>query len=175
MAVVIAGVANAANPGCLLGAVNEYDTPSDIKAVCSAKDIVKNVQTKCGDDSKAALAALADICNGAGVKVSTNLPTSASATASDSESATPTGTAVSKSSGTAAATGAVSPSSSAGSSNNAGAGAANGTSPSATGANGAPVPTGTSKQPAEATGAASTLQFSAAALLAGLGVVVAAL
>lgn len=67
----IATVASAANPGCLLGAVNQYDKPSDIKAVCSAKDITKQVQDKCGDNTKDALAALADICNDAGVKVCT--------------------------------------------------------------------------------------------------------
>lgn len=65
----IATVASAANPGCLLGAVNEHESPADIKAVCSSKDIVKQVQDTCGDDTKEALAALADICNGAGVQV----------------------------------------------------------------------------------------------------------
>jgi hypothetical protein len=67
----IATVASAANPGCLLGAVNEHETPADIKAVCSTKDIAKQVQAKCGDDTKDALAALADICNDAGVEVCT--------------------------------------------------------------------------------------------------------
>lgn len=67
----IASVASAANPGCLLGAVNEYDSPSDIKAVCSAKDLTTQVQSKCGDSTKDALAAMADICNDAGVTICT--------------------------------------------------------------------------------------------------------
>ncbi|KAJ4357825.1 uncharacterized protein N0V89_002401 [Didymosphaeria variabile] len=151
----VASVASAASPpGCLLGAVNTYDTPSDIKAVCSAKDITTQISKKCGDKAEDALSALADICNDAGVKVSTKLPTSASGTA------TPTGTgASSKSSGSADSTVSASPSSSSssGSTENA---AASGT---------------TSGSPAESTGSAGTLEISAAALLAGLGVVVAAL
>jgi hypothetical protein len=72
----VASVASAAAspPGCLLGAVNTYDSPSDIKAVCSAKDITTQVSKKCGDKAEDALAALADICNDAGVKVCTLTP-----------------------------------------------------------------------------------------------------
>jgi hypothetical protein len=72
----VASVASAASspPGCLLGAVNTYDTPSDIKAVCNAKDITTQVSKKCGDKAEDALAALADICNDAGVKVCTSTP-----------------------------------------------------------------------------------------------------
>ncbi|KAL1612403.1 hypothetical protein SLS60_000629 [Paraconiothyrium brasiliense] len=153
----VAAVTSAASPpGCLLGAVNTYDTPSDIKAVCSAKDITTQISKNCGDKAEDALSALADICNDAGVKVSTKLPTSASGTAS------PTGTgASSKSSGSAESTGSASPSSSSssssGSTENA---AASGT---------------TSGSPAENTGAAGALEISATALLAGLGVFVAAL
>jgi hypothetical protein len=44
-------------PGCLLGAVNSYKDPS------------KTIAKMCGDDTKAALSAFADICNTAGVKV----------------------------------------------------------------------------------------------------------
>lgn len=58
-------------PGCLLGAVNSYDDPADIKAVCSGKDVTSTIQKFCGDATKDALSAFADICNGAGVKVCT--------------------------------------------------------------------------------------------------------
>ncbi|KAF2441623.1 hypothetical protein P171DRAFT_434278 [Karstenula rhodostoma CBS 690.94] len=157
----VASVASAASPpGCLLGAVNTYDTPSDIKAVCSAKDITTQISQKCGKKAEDALAALADICNDAGVKVSTKLPTSASGTASGTASPTGTG-ASSKSSatGTAHSTGSASPSSSSGTTEDA-----------------ANSPSGTaSSQPAENTGAAGALEVSAAALLAGLGIFVAAL
>jgi hypothetical protein len=56
-------------PGCLLGAVNSYKDPSDVKSVCEAKDASKTIAKMCGDDTKAALSAFADICNTAGVKV----------------------------------------------------------------------------------------------------------
>ena len=56
-------------PGCLLGAVNSYEDPSDVKSVCEAKDASKTIAKMCGDDTKAALSAFADICNTAGVKV----------------------------------------------------------------------------------------------------------
>ena len=65
----VASVASAANPGCLLGAVNSYSTPGDIKSVCGEKDIAQVVSKKCGAQTKEALAALADVCNGAGVDV----------------------------------------------------------------------------------------------------------
>jgi hypothetical protein len=61
----------ASPPGCLLGAVNTYDGPSDLKAVCSEKDAAKTIQKFCGDSTKEALEAFADICNSAGVKVCT--------------------------------------------------------------------------------------------------------
>jgi hypothetical protein len=56
-------------PGCLLGAVNSYDDPANVKSVCSEKDASKTIAKFCGDSTKNALAAFADICNGAGVKV----------------------------------------------------------------------------------------------------------
>jgi hypothetical protein len=61
----------ASPPGCLLGAVNTYSEPADIKSVCSEKDVTKTIAKFCGDSSKQALVAFADICNGAGVKVGT--------------------------------------------------------------------------------------------------------
>ncbi|OAG07595.1 uncharacterized protein CC84DRAFT_1258657 [Paraphaeosphaeria sporulosa] len=148
----VASVASAASPpGCLLGAVNSYDTPSDIKAVCSAKDITSQISQNCGDKAQDALNALADICNDAGVKVSTKLPTTAS-----SGTAAPTGTgSSSKSSGSAQSTGSASQSGSGTTENS--------SSGTATGA------------PAENTGAAGALEVSTAALLAGLGIFAAAL
>jgi hypothetical protein len=59
----------ASPPGCLLGAVNTYSEPADIKSVCSEKDVTNTIAKFCGDSSKQALEAFADICNGAGVKV----------------------------------------------------------------------------------------------------------
>lgn len=66
----LTSVTVATPPGCLLGAVNTYPDPSDIKSVCSAKDVSSTIAKYCtGDSTKAALSAFADICNGAGVKV----------------------------------------------------------------------------------------------------------
>ncbi|KAJ4294491.1 hypothetical protein N0V90_008182 [Kalmusia sp. IMI 367209] len=112
------------------------------------------ISKKCGDKAQDALDALADICNDAGVEVSTKLPSTASGSAS------PTGTgSSSKNSGSASSTGAASPSSS-GSTENAA------TSPSATGSSPETQPSGS---------AAGKLDLSAAALLASFGIVVAAL
>jgi hypothetical protein len=66
----IASVASAASPpGCLLGAVNSYSTPYDISSVCKQKDVTDKISKVCGDASKDALDAFAEICNKAGVKV----------------------------------------------------------------------------------------------------------
>jgi hypothetical protein len=67
----LAQFAVASPPGCLLGAVNQYTDPSDLKTVCQSKDLTTQVAKFCGDDTKAALSAVADICNGQGVKVCT--------------------------------------------------------------------------------------------------------
>lgn len=56
-------------PGCLLGAVNSYDDPADVSSVCRSKDASKTIAKFCGDSTKDALSAFADICNDAGVKV----------------------------------------------------------------------------------------------------------
>jgi hypothetical protein len=65
----LASFAVASPPGCLLGAINTYDDPSNMKAVCSEKNAAQTIQKFCGDSSQEALEAFADICNGAGVKV----------------------------------------------------------------------------------------------------------
>ena len=65
----LAQFAMASPPGCLLGAVNQYEDPSDIKAVCKAKDLSEKVAEICGDDAKDAMAAIAEICNDADVDV----------------------------------------------------------------------------------------------------------
>lgn len=65
----LAQFAVATPPGCLLGAVNTYDDASDIKTVCKSKDLSSQVEKYCGDSAEAAMEALADICNDAGVKV----------------------------------------------------------------------------------------------------------
>ena len=75
----IASVASAATPpSCLLGAVNSYDKPADLKAICESKDATSKISKICGDAKADALEAFADICNGQGVKVCTSrfyLPT----------------------------------------------------------------------------------------------------
>jgi hypothetical protein len=66
----LASFASASSPpGCLLGAVNTYSDPSDLKAVCSEKDAAQTISKFCGDKTKDAMEAFADICNGQGVKV----------------------------------------------------------------------------------------------------------
>ena len=65
----LAQFAVATPPGCLLGAVNEYSDPTDLKSVCKAKDATTKIASFCGDNTKEALSAFADICNDQGVKV----------------------------------------------------------------------------------------------------------
>lgn len=67
----LAQFAVATPPACLLGAVNTYSDPVDIKAVCKQKDLSSKVEKYCGDSTEAALEALADICNDEGVKIGT--------------------------------------------------------------------------------------------------------
>lgn len=67
--VAFTSFAAAAPPACLLGAVNEYEDPADVEAVCKSKDVSSKVQQYCGDSTKDALAALADVCNEKGIKV----------------------------------------------------------------------------------------------------------
>jgi hypothetical protein len=154
----VASVARAASPpGCLLGAVNTYDKPADISAVCKSKDATTKIAKYCGDDTDAALEAFADICNAKGVEVSTSVPSS---TGSVKPSSTGYGMGNGTSSGVyPTGTGSGSPS---------GSGSGNGPSPTG--------PSGTSSGgPAQSTGAAGRFEVSAAALIAGLGVMAAAL
>jgi hypothetical protein len=65
----LAQFAMASPPGCLLGAVNQYEDPADIQAVCKAKDLSEKVAEICGDDAEAAMEAIADICNDVDVDV----------------------------------------------------------------------------------------------------------
>jgi len=65
----LAQFAMASPPGCLLGAVNQYEDPSDIKAVCKSKDLSSKVAELCGNDAEAAMEAIADICNDVDVDV----------------------------------------------------------------------------------------------------------
>ncbi|KAF2035483.1 hypothetical protein EK21DRAFT_107010 [Setomelanomma holmii] len=142
-------------PGCLLGAVNSYDDPADVKSVCNSKDSSKTIAKFCGDSTKDALAAFADICNGAGVKFSTDVSKSSSsatatvsATASGSKaSATVSGSMVIQPSGNSTVPTSVRPSST---------GAAGGASGTSTG--------GIS----QSTGAARKLEIGLAAAFAGL-------
>ncbi|KAJ8105837.1 hypothetical protein OPT61_g9941 [Boeremia exigua] len=65
----LAQFAVASPPGCLLGAVNQYSDPADLKSVCKAKDATTKIASFCGDNTKEALSAFAEICNSQGVKV----------------------------------------------------------------------------------------------------------
>ncbi|ORY03935.1 hypothetical protein BCR34DRAFT_573080 [Clohesyomyces aquaticus] len=175
----IANVVVATPPACMLGAVNTYKTPSDISAVCKSKDMTGTIAKMCGDGASDALSAFADICNKAGVKVATELP---SGTVSASASAKPTGAHNSTSiivyttasfdsacscTKTAAVTSQVVAVATSGLV------AATGTGGSPTGATKTPTGTGAP----QSTGAAGKngVGLSAAALLAGLGVMAAAL
>ncbi|RMZ66172.1 GPI anchored cell wall [Pyrenophora seminiperda CCB06] len=146
----LAQFAVAAPPGCLLGAVNQFNDPSDIKAVCSAKDLKEKVSGICGGDAQAAMEALADICNAAGVKLSAANISSATASAH-------------KSTGTSGSTlVAMYPTGSSSSSGG------NSTVPVATGG---PKPTAAPTAisgPPQATGAAGKVEFGVAAVVAGL-------
>jgi len=173
----IANVVVATPPACMLGAVNTYKTPSDISAVCKSKDMTGTIAKMCGDGASDALSAFADICNKAGVKVATDLPSgtvSASAkptgahnstsiivytTASFDSACSCTKTAAVTSQVIAVAT--------------SGLVAATGTGVSPAGATKTPTGTGAP----QSTGAAGKngVGLSAAALLAGLGVMAAAL
>jgi len=146
----LAQFAVAAPPGCLLGAVNTYDDPVDIKAVCKQKDLSSKVEKYCGDSTKSALSALADICNDEGVKIATTVVSvSASATASGSKSS---GTASGSISSYATGSG------------------SNSTAPTATG--GPKSSSGASATStgglSESTGAAGRMEIGVAAILAGL-------
>lgn len=147
--VALAQFAVASPPGCLLGAVNSYEDPADIEAVCKDKDLSSKIEKICGDDASAAMSAMADICKEKGVKVDT---------ASKSPSPSKTGSGA-HAAGTASA--GIYPTGSGG----------NSTVPTVTGGPAAPpggAATGTSTGdvPGQA-GAASRLEMGVAAILAG--------
>ncbi|KAF2184350.1 hypothetical protein K469DRAFT_750951 [Zopfia rhizophila CBS 207.26] len=149
--VAVAKLAVAAShpPACMLGAVNTHDDPAKVSEVCKSKDITQTISKFCGDDTKNALSAFADICNKTGVKVSTDVPTSTG-------SLKPSGTSNSTIHGTAASTLVVATS-----------GIINPTG-------GSPAASGTATGgPTQSTGAAGKLEVGIAAVM--LGVVAAAL
>ncbi|KAI8934234.1 hypothetical protein NX059_008980 [Plenodomus lindquistii] len=157
----LAQFAVATPPGCLLGAVNTYDDPSDIKTVCKSKDLGSKVEKYCGDNSADAMSALADICNEQGVKVSTAVSGSASATKSASGSHATGSYASGTASGGAYPTGSGSGSGS----------GSNSTVPTATGgpaASGGAATAIASGGVPESTGAAGRMEIGVAAILAGL-------
>jgi len=150
--VALAKLSIAAGPGCLLGAINTYDDPADIKAVCEAKDAQSVIKKFCGDSTSDALSAFAEVCNKAGVKVSTDVSQSGSVSATGS--AKPSGTGAVPSGASTLV-----PASATGS------GAAAATGPASTTTGGA----------TQSTGAAGKLEVGAAALFAGFGLLAAAL
>ncbi|KAE8834935.1 hypothetical protein P3342_009403 [Pyrenophora teres f. teres] len=162
----LAQFAVATPPGCLLGAVNQFKDPSDLKTVCSAKDLSAKVSGICGGDAQAAMEALADICNNAGVKLSSTDVKSGSVSASAAASTSATASAH-KSAGTAGST-LVAMYPTGGSSSSGG----NSTVPVATGG---PKPTASATRTGgvpEATGAAGKVEFGFAAVVAGMMVAV---
>ncbi|KAH9876138.1 hypothetical protein J1614_004017 [Plenodomus biglobosus] len=146
----LAQFAVATPPGCLLGAVNTYDDPSDIKTVCKSKDLSSKVEKYCGDSASTAMSALADICNEQGVKVATAVSASASKTASSSH-ASGTGSAGAYSTGSGSGSNSTVPTASGGPAASGGA---------ATGTSSGGIP--------ESTGAAGRMEVGVAAILAGL-------
>jgi len=66
-------VAAAVPPGCLLGAINTQDDPSDLKAICGSDSdkVQREIVKACDDDDTSkALKAFAKSCSEAGEKVS---------------------------------------------------------------------------------------------------------
>ncbi|KAF5845640.1 hypothetical protein GGP41_009421 [Bipolaris sorokiniana] len=156
----LAQFAVAAPPACLLAAASQYSDPATIKMVCQSKDLKSMVATICPNDVDAAVAALADICNGQNTNVASDV-SSATAPMTTGSSPKPTGTG-------ASTLVPMYPTSSGGHSNG------NGTAPMSTGshnsANGTtPIATGTPKPVPSATGPASVPSPSGAAGKVDLG------
>ncbi|KAF2272719.1 uncharacterized protein EI97DRAFT_436653 [Westerdykella ornata] len=63
-------------PGCYLGAINSFDDPSNIVAVCKSSDAVAKIAEFCSGQGErdAALKAFKEVCGGKGVQVSTDIP-----------------------------------------------------------------------------------------------------
>ncbi|KAH8730169.1 hypothetical protein GQ44DRAFT_607484 [Phaeosphaeriaceae sp. PMI808] len=139
-------------PGCLLGAVNSYDDPANVKSICSEKDVAKTVSKFCGDSTRQALEALADVCNGAGVKISTDVPKSTASASGSKASATPSGSIIVPSRNAIVPSATGSPSMPSGTGAAGGAGGASATS---------------SSRVAQSTGAAGRLEVGIVAALAG--------
>jgi len=69
---IIAQVAVATPPACVLAAVNTQPDPSNLKAVCSgdnATTVEQYICKNCKDNTDAALSAYADVCESTGVKM----------------------------------------------------------------------------------------------------------
>ncbi|KAF2704836.1 hypothetical protein K504DRAFT_461089 [Pleomassaria siparia CBS 279.74] len=154
-AVAKMAVAASTPPSCLLGAINTYSDPSDLKTICESKDVQSKISSACGDSTKAALSALAETCNSVNIKVSTNIV-----------SGSASGTATSKATGTAASV--------SGSATSKATGSAAVTTGSAAVTTGAPTPTSTTGASA-ASAAAGKLEIGVAAVFAGFGFLAVAL
>ena len=77
--VAAAEFAMAIPPACMLETVNTVKQPWKIDEVCKTKGITQTMAKLCGDDTKVALAAFADLCNKeANVKVDTKIQTATS-------------------------------------------------------------------------------------------------
>lgn len=144
----LVSIASASSPpGCLLGAVNTFDTPSDVASVCKDKTAKSTIKEFCDADTTEAIKAFQEICEAAGVEISTDMPTSTGKPkASGTGMVSPTGTSTSGD-------------------NNEGGNGEDG--------EGGLIPSGTGAQAPESTGAAGRLEVGVAALLAGLGVMAA--
>lgn len=140
-------------PACVLGAVNQYSSPIDIKAICQSKDLSSKVADACGDDTKAAMSAVEDICKNAGAEVSANV-TATSSGSSYEATGTSGSTLVS-----------VYPTGTASSGSGSPYGGGNSTVPSMTSG---PKPTSSSSGIPESTGAAGKIEIGIFAIVAGL-------
>ncbi|WPH01886.1 Hypothetical protein R9X50_00474000 [Acrodontium crateriforme] len=93
-----AQVAVATPPACLIAAVNTQPDPSNYKEVCNSSDVVKYINSKCGDNQATANSAFAAVCKAEGITISSSSSSSSSSTSSSgsSNSASQTGSASSQ-------------------------------------------------------------------------------
>jgi hypothetical protein len=78
---VIAKLATATPPACLLAAINTQDDPSEVSDICKSSKMEPTIISYCGDNTQQALSDFASVCKGVGVTVSSAAP-SASGTLS---------------------------------------------------------------------------------------------
>lgn len=89
---VAARVAVAAPPACMIAAVNTCPNPGDIQEVCKSADKVeKHMSNNCGEHEEVAVKHFREVCDKAGVELSTSTSSSSDASKTASASASGTG------------------------------------------------------------------------------------